>query len=387
MRVTALPPLRRAVPLHKGHAAARLSVEEFFKGRPLALYASGTAALSRAISACAARKSITSPEIILPAYGCPDLVAACAHAAVFPRLVDVAPGGWSFDTHSLEASISSNTVAIVAVNLLGLGDGAVELAQICKTKRLSLIQDSAQYLPRSPIDWPGDYVVLSFGRGKPMNLLYGGALIAPEGTDTPRSLEAALYAPRDRLLASRVAGIAFNALTLPYAYRLFSALPGTGLGTVIYKPLRNAAPLPENAWEKFGAAFGSYQTRPSYRRKPWISAIEEWSMLGIAELACPGSSPPTEPLRLALLAPDRITRETIVNRFNRSGLGASRFYGNDLSRIAGVPDEVRLQGPFPHARALADRLFTLPTHDIVTADTVQLAREVMGTLHRTRTTQ
>ena len=357
-------------------------MERFFADRRITLYASGTAALSRAMAECAVKTSASAPEVILPAYGCPDLVAACVHASVFPRLVDVAPSGWSYDAEGLESSVSSNTVAIVAVNLFGLGDGAADLQQFCQTKRVSLIQDSAQYLPRSSIEWPGDYVVLSFGRGKPMNLLYGGALIAPVGSGDTDPFRSAHYSARDRLLASRAAAIAFNVLTRPHAYWLVSALPGTGLGEVIYTPLDNEAPLPEHAWERVGTAFELFRAKPSYGRDIWAPAIDEWLSLGIVELTCPGSPPQSEPLRLALLAPDRVARDVLADSLNRSHLGASRFYGADLTQIAGIPEFVRRQGPFPHASALADRLFTLPTHDLVTADTVHCAREVARTWHR-----
>src|SRR5208337_3453290 len=205
--------------------------------------------------------SAKAPEVILPAYGCPDLVGACLHASVFPRLVDVAPDGWSYDAQGLEASISGNTVAIVAVNLLGIGDSAADLHRFCQTKGISLIQDSAQFLPRTSIEWPGDYVILSFGRGKPLNLLHGGALIVPAGSNCTHPSQSAHYCARDRLLASRSAAIAFNALTRPHAYWLVSALPGTGLGEVVYRPLDNEAPLPECAWERVGTAFALYRAR------------------------------------------------------------------------------------------------------------------------------
>ncbi len=382
MRFASLPPVRRAVQLRKGNAAARLSMERYFGSRRITLYASGTAALSRAMSECAAKASVNAPEVIIPAYGCPDLVAACVHAAVFPRLVDVAPSGWSYDDRGLETSVSNNTVAIVAVNLLGLGDRAAELHRYCRTKGISLIQDSAQCLPRSAVEWPGDYVILSFGRGPPLNLLPGGALIAPAGAGHHRPVGSAHYATWDRLLASRAAAIAFNFLTRPQAYWLLSTLPGTGLGEVAYKRLDNAAPFPDRAWERLGAAFEQYQAQQSYQRDIWVSAIQEWSTLAITELSCPGSPPQVEPLRLTLLAPDRAARDDLVSRFNRNGLGASRFYGTDLATVVGMPEAVRSQGPFPHASTLADRLFTLPTHGLVTADSVQSACEVMRAWYR-----
>lgn len=351
-------------------------MERFFGNRRITLYASGTAALAQAIIQSAATRPISSPEVIIPAYGCPDLVAACLFAGVIPRLVDVAPTHWAYDLRALESSLTPNTVAVVAVNLLGLGDGAAQLLPICRERRIALIQDSAQFLPREPIEWPGDYVILSFGRGKPLNLLHGGALVEPPGESHPQLIPPQHYTGRSRLLRSRAAAIAFNVLTRPHAYRIFSALPGTGLGEVTYKPLNETALLPEDAWKQAGKAFELYRRRPSYRRDIWAAAIEEWFHLGIVPLECPDSPLPAEPLRLALLAPDRPGRDALVHRLDLTGLGASRFYGTDLPAVVGIPEMAKRQGPFPQAIALADRLFTLPTHRLVTRNVVKSACNV-----------
>lgn len=352
-------------------------MERFFGDRNITLYASGTAALAQAMSNCAFRSSAKSPEIVIPAYGCPDLVAACVYASVYPRLVDVSPSHWSYDSTSLKSSLSPNTVAIVAVNLLGLGDGSAELIRLCKDRKIPLIQDSAQYLPRESIDWPGDYIVLSFGRGKPLNLLHGGALISPLGDGVTPSVGPVDHTARACLLRSRAAAVAFNVLTSPTIYRIFSALPGTGLGQVIYNPLANPARLPESAWQRVATAFELYRQKASYRRDMWAMAVEEWSGLGIVPLDSPGLPLPAEPLRLAMLAPDRAARDRLVNEFNRIGLGASRFYGSDLGGVARIPQIVHRQGSFPSASALADRFFTLPTHALVTAATVRTARQLV----------
>lgn len=356
-------------------------MEQFFGNRKITLYASGTAALAQAMINCRSRSAASTPEIIIPAYGCPDLVAACVHASVYPRLVDVAPSQWAYDLEALESSLSPSTVAIVAVNLMGLGDGSDGLIRLCKERHIPLIQDSAQYLPRQSIDWPGDYIVLSFGRGKPLNLLRGGALISPLADGDSLSVPPTHYNAKSRLLDSRAAAIAFNALTRPTIYRIFAALPGTGLGEVIYNPLTNPTLLPERAWQRVGTAFELYRREPSYRQDIWAPAIEEWTNLGIVALRCPASPLPDEPLRLALLAPDRDGRDILVDNLKRAGLGATRFYGADLTRVAAIPEMVACQKPFPNASSLADRLFTLPTHGLVNAATVRATRDLMLAWH------
>ena len=382
MKLSALPPVRRAVPLTRGSAEGGLSMERFFGNRPVTLYPSGTAALAEAIAQSAAQSSVSAAEVIIPAYGCPDLVAACIHASMRPRLVDVAPSHWSYDTRALKSSLSSSTVAVVAVNLLGIGDGSADLIDLCRERHITLIQDSAQYLPRESLHWPGDYMVLSFGRGKPLNLLHGGALIGPRGERNTASVPLVRYTARARLLSSRAAALAFNGLTRPVLYGIFSALPGTGLGKVIYKPLTHLTRLPERAGRRVAAAFEQYLQEPSYRRDIWTPLLEEWSELGITAYSCPGIPPPSEPLRLALLAPNRFARDELVDNLHRAGLGASRFYATALTGVTGIPEVVKRQGPFPNANVLADRLFTLPTHSLVNSNTIRAARAVVRAWHR-----
>jgi len=384
VRLWVLPPVRRSVPLKRRHPDGRASMRQYFANRNVELYVSGTAALARAIASCASRSPVSAPEVIVPAYGCPDLVAACMSACVHPRLVDVAPGQWAYDPGALESSLSPATVAIVAVNLLGLGDASADLIRLCNTRRIPLIQDSAQYLPRESIDWPGEYVVLSFGRGKPLNLLHGGALISTVASAGSLSVPPVRYTARARLLSSRAAALAFNALTHPMLYGSLSALPGTGLGEVIYKTPSSAALLPEHAWPRVATALELYRQRPSYRRDIWTAELQEWPHLGVIALSAPGAPLAAEPLRLALLAPDRAARDILVDNLNRDGLGASRLYATALPEVAGIPEVAKRQGPFPNAIALADRLFTLPTHTLVNAATVHATRRVLLAWHRSR---
>jgi dTDP-4-amino-4,6-dideoxygalactose transaminase len=85
-----------------------------------------------------------------------------------------------------------------------------------------------------------------------------------------------------------------------------------------------------------------------------------------------------------MLAPDRTARDKLVEDLNSTGLGASRFYGTDLTQVAGIPEVVWQQGPFPNAKALADRLFTLPTHALVNAGTVRATRAAILGWHRSQ---
>lgn len=373
------------MPLRRGPAAeASASLSKLFPGRTVHLYDSGTTALAIALLDARHRHRSTEPEAILPAYGCPQLVSACLYAKVRPRLVDTAPGRWGYAPEPLRAALSPNTVAIVAVNLLGAGDQAADLWPLARGNGSYLIQDSAQHLPAAvSADWRGDYVLLSFGRGKPLNLLRGGALAVsvqqPLLVDAPatRGLVDRL---REAALASRAAALAFNFLTHPRVYGLAARLPGLALGETKFEPVERVAQLPFSAWGQVGPGYEAYLEEPW--EILWRPVLPEWERLGIRALTCLTSSPPSQGrrLRLALLADDRRLRDRIVERLNRQGLGASIMYGASLEAITAIPAEVSSQGPFPNAACLAERLFTVPTHGAVTPEIVAHTHDCLRTV-------
>ena len=365
---SALPPVRRAVPFRHGNAfSGRQRFVSGFPGLDVHLYSSGTCALAVALLDARLRHGGTHPEAIIPAYGCPQLVAACMFAGVRPRLVDTAREHWGYDLKEFQSSLSRDTVAVVAVNLLGVGDQSQVMRPLADAAGLLLIQDSAQYLPTEATDWSGDYVVLSFGRGKPLNLLRGGALATRYATLPNLPPDPAT--PLERLSESRLAGLAkaagFNVLTHPRVYWLSARLPG--IGDTNFVPLNRAAALPFGAWGHVGAAFDDY-AREGWQFI-WKDVLPEWQSAGIQILTCPGDVPNlgTRRLRLALLAQTREQRDRLVSSINIDHLGASVMYGVPLNRIHGVPPQVATQGPFPNAELLAGRLFTLPTHSQVTS--------------------
>ena len=361
----ALPPVRRAVPLSRGDPArGKAALRRHFGGRDVVLYESGTAALASALAEIREHCGDENSQVILPAYGCPDLVAACLFAGVRPRLVDVAKDGWGYDTARLAESLVPETIAIVAVNLLGLGDDAEGLLPLAHGADVFLVQDSAQCLPREAgLSWPGDYVVLSFGRGKPLNLLHGGALVVPLSHGNGHLASGGRRALRQMLLSSRIAGIAFNIITQPAVYWWVSKLPNLQLGETRYHAVKGAAQLPNCSWGKLDAAFEEYLQQPSYNAEVWAAAVTRWEEYGVrvfSGLGCAAVN--NELLRLPLLAPSRETRDRLVRKLNCDGLGASSMYGAALNYLPDIPAEVRRQGPFPNANSLAARLFTLPAY-------------------------
>jgi dTDP-4-amino-4,6-dideoxygalactose transaminase len=380
-----LPPVRRPVPL--GSRRPSEPLEALFTPYAVRICGSGTQALALAIGDARMRSQSSRPEVILPAYGCPDLVTASLHAGVYPRLVDTAVGHWGYDLTRLEAAVSSDTVAIVAVNLLGVGDQAQRIRQITADRDTLLIQDSAQHLPQYlPATWWGDYVVLSFGRGKPLNLLRGGALLHPPDRTAP--LAARMQAPadgaRERFLESWLAGFAFNVATHPGFYGLSSRVLGSSLGSTRYKTLETIRAASNKLVAQVASGLAHYRDAVGYDASIWWDSCHAWSSRGVELVHCnPRESANTNRLRLAMLAKDTRLRDALVTALNARGLGASCMYGSSLDRVAGIPADVAGQGPFANAEELARRLFTLPTHASVSRGSVGLARQTVHNILET----
>jgi dTDP-4-amino-4,6-dideoxygalactose transaminase len=377
--VTRLPPVRRAVPL-RYRREARL--DEHFPGFDVHVFRSGTDALAAALIDAKSRRSCARPEVILPAYGCPDLVSASLAAGVLPRLVDVEPDAWGYKLDELDGALSQQTAAIVAVDLLGVGDQAAELHARAARHGIPLIQDSAQHLPeRSEGFWRGDYVVLSFGRGKPLNLLQGGALLTRAG----RTAQVQAIGAQDRgslrykVASSVAAACAFNTITRPGVYGIAAHLPGLGVGETRFSPLPECTRLPASFGTRVAGAYGDYAKQESYRTGIWADVLARWAALGVRQLQCASESrrDTGQRLRLPLLAPSTDMRDHLVLSLTRAGCGASAMYERALHRITDVPEQVYSQGPFPGAAHLAGRFFTLPTHSLVDQAVVDKADAII----------
>lgn len=360
-----------------------MALEGQFPGFDAHIFRSGTDALAAALIDAKSRRSSAQPHVIVPAYACPDLLSAGLAAGLSPRLVDVEPDAWGYRLDELDAAITPDTVAIVAVDLLGIGDQYTELSARAAAHGIALIQDSAQHLPEQPDGfWRGEYVVLSFGRGKPLNLLQGGALL----TRAERAAQVeAIGAPdpgslRYKLLASAAAACAFNVITHPSVYGMAVRLPGLGLGDTRFSPLPECTRLPEEFRARVSSAYRDYALHPNYRTTIWKGALHKWEAFGVTQLQCAAARQrdSEQRLRLPLIAPSSEMRDRLVLALNRAGCGASAMYRCALDRIADVPAQVREQGPFAGATSLAGRFFTLPTHSLVDDSVVARADAIVA---------
>ena len=118
-------------------------------------------------------------EILLPAYACPDLVSACIGAGVIPVLVDLAPDSAFPSLASIKEKLTAQTTGVILINFHGISPPK-DLFDDIKALGLASIEDRAQSFicPSEASQLLGDYVIFSYGKGKPVSLLGGGLVLS-----------------------------------------------------------------------------------------------------------------------------------------------------------------------------------------------------------------
>jgi len=264
---------------------------------------------------------------------------------------------------SLEAWLDERVLAVVGVHFLGLAEDIGALRKRCDPLGITVIEDSAQKIPSAGgIDPAADFVVLSFGRGKPAGALGGGALLVrPDAVDRDSALRHVRGAPR-RTRWVGLRRLAYNTAIRPGPYALVSRLPGLELGVTRYQALAGIEALDAQlkdcavaSWRHAATARAASQASIGRR----IQAVIQQGR-ALRTLAHVTDQPGTPLLRCPVLARDLAHRDRLHDALSRESLGSSKMYGAALADIPGLPP-VNAQD-LDNARKFAARLFTLPTH-------------------------
>jgi dTDP-4-amino-4,6-dideoxygalactose transaminase len=119
-------------------------VEDFYQKRLARKHAlvvnSGTSALSIAIAAADVGPG---DEVLIPGYLWVACISSVVRAGAIPRLVDI-DDTFTMDPDDLELKINSRTKAVLLVHMSGTCGDVERIAKICKTRKVTLIEDVAQ---------------------------------------------------------------------------------------------------------------------------------------------------------------------------------------------------------------------------------------------------
>ena len=349
---------------------------EVFSGRTCHLYGSGTMALAAALKAAVARARGLGlkgdPEVVLPAYACPDLISAAFYAKVKPVLVDFEAERPWMNLDLLRRNLSPRTVAVIAVHFLGIPERLGPIRELLVDREeITLIEDSAQYFPRTATSgyWSGDLIVLSFGRGKPVNLLGGGAVVSQH---SPRgeNLAEALPLADETALASvnatpslpwRVKLALYRQVLRPGIYGLLQGLPWLHIGETRYHTLAAITAARKGTTGLLAANIIQYRRRTLWQQDSVAALVHQQASDQVIDLPRICGWKEDQPLLRypILLSSSRLKRQ-MLDRLHI--LGASGMYPTILPDLPGLSSLLAGQGEFPHAARFASRIMTLPTH-------------------------
>lgn len=163
--------------------AKRYQVEKSADCEPEArveLYHTGRSALAAAIIAVAPKGS----QVIIPGLTCIAVFRAVRAAGCEPVFVDIDPETLQYDWQTLDKTLKVcyNVSTIVAQNTLGLPLDMTKLEKIAQKYHLEIVEDLAHcagrfYADGREIGSVGAATALSFGKGKAIDTISGGALV------------------------------------------------------------------------------------------------------------------------------------------------------------------------------------------------------------------
>jgi dTDP-4-amino-4,6-dideoxygalactose transaminase len=346
--------------------------------RPGTFYpvSSGTAALT--VSLRILKKTSTKKEVVIPAYSCPSLVAAVVKAGLRPVLCDLQPDRPALDLEQLGTVAGADTLAVAAVHLYGVSENIPGIKKLSEKTGFFVLEDAAQAFGNCSrklggnFGALGDLGVISFGRGKPLSLLHGGAVILNRPTLKAEAEE--IYQnlssqPRIRFLTSyTLLLLLYSFFFHPRTHWLPRAIPFLKLGETYYIEDFFAGRIGAGVL-RFGERVHLEYSEIRETRKRlagyYTEMLEPYSK-ELAFLPEADKEDDVALLRYPIIFKQAKKRDLVLPALLRKGLGASGSYPVPLNELEGSASQIHnAQSGFPNAKAISQRIMTLPLHRYV----------------------
>ncbi|MCL5105164.1 MAG: aminotransferase class I/II-fold pyridoxal phosphate-dependent enzyme [Armatimonadetes bacterium] len=363
----------------------------YFGVRHVFLTSSGRAALTVVLRSIAELRP--GGEVVVPGYTCFTVPSAVARAGLKVMPVDIEPSTLDYDPDALRESLSENTLAVVAVHPYGFPCGIREIEAICAERGIPLIEDAAQAMggrvESRMIGTFGDAAILSFGRGKAMTTVHGGAILT--SSDVLASAIARTLAqhqvPAGGDARHAALAFAYSLVVRPRFFSMVKRIRRLEVGVTRFCTDFEIAPM-SNMQAALGMAClgGLGETNKIRRRNAgelsrMLREVESISVLGERDWEY------SIALRQPVVLDSEAAAENAYRELSDLGLGVGRSYPSSITDIPGAASFLSERAAIPfNAREASRRLLTLPTHHFVTPrDLDAIARVVTkyaGAAHR-----
>ena len=340
-------------------------------GRHCFLTSSGTAALY--LSLAGLSKLSDKRAVVFPAYTCPSLLAAVIRAGLKPVLCDLEHNRSTMNLDDLAGKIDGDTLAVISVHLFGIREHSERINALTVARGIFHIEDAAQFLAGAAADHQdmlrsrrrSDVVVASFGRGKPLNLLQGGALV----TDSDAIAEAVRGQTRglrqqDAVDTARLVlqSLIYALFFHPRFYWIARRIPFLRLGKTIFDTDFAIKDI-----NRFTCALGnrllSRMPRTTIMRRQKENLLSR-ALTPLADRFLARDQDGAALIRFPFIMEDHGQRERVLAKLEHYGLGATSMYEAPLH----IFSETKKYFPcaaFPNAQSFSERILTLPLHEYV----------------------
>ena len=367
------PPAESKIPFHaisgaffssKGNFEKTLC--DYLKVKKCVFANSGRALLYLLLETLKKKDKDIRDEVLIPGYTCYSVAASVAKAGLKIKVYDLEPATLQPDFDSLRNSISDKTLAIIFQHLFGIPTPVEELKGVTRLHNAYLIEDAAQALGGSIDDHRlgtmGDFGFFSFGRGKPLPVGGGGALVGKD-EDILSGLD---LKSKNKGYASLMATAVSQVMSKPSLYRIPEVLP-LGLGETIFDPdfdVSAMQPVMQNLAENSMKILDDLNTHRGHIAKTYEYAFDHKNVIPVPK---GGSAVYT---RFPLMAgPYPIPKDL-------KRLGVRRMYPKAIADEETIrPYLVDQEASTPGASEIARKLITLPTHKGITEN---LAKEIVS---------
>ena len=287
--------------------------------------------------------------------------------------------------NQLSQRITSKTVSIIAVNFLGIPEQLKQLRSIAQEHNLFLIEDNAQTFPvnNTPSSFTGEQAILSFGRGKPVNLLTGGAVLYRDANI--KTALSGIERNSDHLLPERLTYDLqvklFNMLVSPYIYGIIAVLPFLHLGETRYKKLNRIKEINNRAIECLYGNISRYllrETKIQDKYTQLLSNFDKNKLINLPVICCNGKLPRL--LRYPILVTDQNLRDEIYQELKHAGIGVSLMYPGIIPEICGFKYMIKTKIEYCNAIEFSKKILTLPTHARVTEKDINKIHTILSNL-------
>jgi len=311
----------------------------FFRAKHAVAVNSGTGALHMALWAAGVK---AGDEVILPSFTFIATAEVVALIGAKPVFVDIKPNTYNIDPDKLEVAITSNTKAIIPVDLYGLPAQMDKIRKITDKHNLILVEDAAQahgasYRGKSP-GYFADMACWSFYASKNITTGEGGMVTTSNDK----------FAEKLRLIRSHGEREEYKASTLGHNYRMPEIEAAMGimqlkkLPMFVEKRRKNAEALTRRLRDVKQLI---PPTEPRGCRSSWY--------LYTARIRKGGSK----------------DRDRIVDDLRKKGVGATVYYHTPIHQM---PYYKRF-GDYhlPNTEKMAQQVFSLPVHPKVSAENIE----------------